>query len=132
MRAAMQQLNPDAALLKRCLECHARWLRRQRAKLPPDVPAGPAALQEGPPAGAFSHRDATDAWHRLLRAVIYHGLFFLLTASKRMAAGTATVAAGTAARVPPFETCRCAASAQLPPALARRRGERRSPRLSHD
>lgn len=32
----------------------------------------------GPPAGAFSHKDAVEAWHRLMYRVVTVGNWYLL------------------------------------------------------
>lgn len=75
----MQQLNAEAALLKACLQAYTAWLEQQRAAA---AVAGAAAPEggQGPPAGAFSHREAVDAWHLLLQKVVVAGNFFLLQA----------------------------------------------------
>ena len=104
MRNIMAFLNAEAKLLKDCLAHHTSWLRRQRAAAIAAVqtqalaPAGTVgtsgaatggvatvtaawqASTEGPPAGAFSHKEAVDAWHNLLLEVIHNGNYYLLQA----------------------------------------------------
>lgn len=104
MRNIMALLNAEAKLLKDCLAHHTSWLRRQRAAAIAAVqtqalaPAGAVgtsgaatggvatvtaawqANKEGPPAGAFSHKEAVDAWHNLLLEVIHNGNYYLLQA----------------------------------------------------
>lgn len=76
MRGIMDLLNADAKLLKGCLAHHTSWLQRQRAA----AAAAGQAQAEGPPAGAFSHKEAVDAWHNLLLEVIHNGNYYLLQA----------------------------------------------------
>lgn len=91
LAAALKQLNGDAALLKACLQRYSAWLQRQReaaAAAGLALPAEPGSVvatkeampAEGPPAGAFSHREAVDAWQRLIHKVITAGTWFLLQA----------------------------------------------------
>ncbi|KAL4854761.1 Ubiquitin carboxyl-terminal hydrolase 24 [Chlorella vulgaris] len=89
MRAAMQILNRNAELLKQCLDCYSKWLRRQQAALAavaevassgaPDALSATSGV-DGPADGAFSHREAVDTWQRLLKRVIIAGNFYLLQA----------------------------------------------------
>ena len=92
--AVLKQLNADAALLKACLLRYTAWLQRQRQAaaaaglaLPAEPGSAVAAREsmavEGPPAGAFPHREAVDAWLRLTEKVITAGLWFLLEARTR-------------------------------------------------
>lgn len=80
MRLVMKQLNPEATLMKDCFAAYTAWLRRQRATAGAAAAVPPAfpLPGDGPAAGAYSHREAVDAWHRLLHCVIYHGAWFLL------------------------------------------------------
>lgn len=82
----MKQLNPQAGLMKECLRQYTAWLARQRAAA--QASGAPQAAAEagcvgapqwdGPPVGAFTHREAVDAWLRLIHKVINAGLWFLL------------------------------------------------------
>lgn len=89
LTAVLKHLNADAALLKACLTQYTAWLTRQReaaAALGLPLPAEPGSTQAardhmaaaGPPAGAFPHKEAVDAWQRLIHKVITAGNWFLL------------------------------------------------------
>ena len=58
------------------------------------APLGPAVARPAPPAGAFSHAAAVDAWMLLLHVLVVKGGFFLLQASLGVGRGT-LVASGS-------------------------------------
>lgn len=89
LTAVLKQLNADAALLKACLSQYTAWIQRQRetataaglalSVAPGSIQAAKEHMTEpGPPAGAFAHREAVDAWQRLIYKVITAGNWFLL------------------------------------------------------
>ncbi|PSC74217.1 ubiquitin specific peptidase 24 isoform A [Micractinium conductrix] len=79
LRQLMQHINPGAELLRKTLKHYSAWLGRQRAAAAAaGAPLGPAVARPAPPAGAFSHAAAVDAWMLLLHVLVVKGGFFLL------------------------------------------------------